>query len=154
MQDLEKFIVKAKLNGWVGISPGGKKINSSRLGSFDITFEEGNFCYQDSFVGLSDFCGQEHICFRGDPVWSQCYYGRILRPDLIDGPKTVEVLKLALGKLYQQGRFLGAFEYRHGDYTYADMNDGDWSNFSGIEEIRSNNDVAYRLRYFGGTVRK
>lgn len=154
MENLEHFIVKAKANGWVGIEPGGAKISSSRRGSLDIVFVDGHFFYQDSFVGISDFCGQEHICFKTEPVWSQAYYGRIYRPDLIDSAKTVEVLKAALGAMYRQGRFLGPFEYVHGDFGYFDINSGDYSNFSGHEEIRFKDELVYRLQYFGGLVRK
>ena len=154
MENLERFIVKAKANGWVGAEPGGKKVSPSRLGSLDVTFEEGDFFYQDSFVGLTDFCGQEHICFKGEPVWSQAYYGCIVRPELIDGPRIVEVLKAALGAMYLQNRFLGSFEFSYRECVYQDMSHGDFSNFSGQEEICIKGDVAYRLQYFGGLVRK
>ena len=71
MTDLEQFIVKAKANGWVGVLKGGKKIEASRKGSYDITYDEGDFHYHDSFVGFSDFCGQEHVTYKNDPVWSK-----------------------------------------------------------------------------------
>ena len=154
MENLERFIIKAKANGWVGAEPGGKKVSPSRLGSLDVTFEDGDFFYQDSFVGLSDFCGQEHICYKGEPVWSQAYYGCIVRDDLIDAAHTVEVLRAALGAMYREGRFLGSFEFPHGEYIYQDKNDGSILNFSGQEEIRIRGEVAYRLQYFGGFVRK
>lgn len=154
MEVLEKFIVSAKANGWVGARPGGKKISSSRQGSLDITFEDGDFFYQDSFVGLTNFCGQEHICYKGEAIWSQIYYGHIVRSDLIDGSRVVEVLRSALGALYREGRFLGAFEFPHREYVYQDTNQGDFSRFSGQEEIRVKGEVAYRLQYLGGLVRK
>ncbi len=153
MEDLESFIVKAKKNGWVGSEPGGQKIPPSRPGSLDITFAEGDFFYQDSFVGISDFCGQEQVCYKGKPVWSQAYYGWIVRTDLIDGHRTVEVLRAALSAMYCAGKFLGSFEFSHGEFLYQDKNEGTFSNFTGIEEIRFNSEVAYRLRYFGGTVK-
>lgn len=154
MQGLEQFILKAKANGWVAAEPGGKKIPPSKTGSLDVTFEEGDFFYQDSFVGLSDFCGQEHVCFKGEAVWSQAYYGFLVRPDLFDGHRTVEVLRAALGALYRQGRFLGGFEYKHQECTYQDTNSGNFQNFSGEEQISLKGIVVYRLRYFGGSVRK
>lgn len=154
MENLEKFIVKAKANGWVGAEPGGRKIPSSRVGAFDIVFNEGNFFYQDSFVGLSDFCGQEHICFKDEPVWSQAYYGYIVRPDLFDRHLAVQILKLALGHMYGQGKFLGGFEFHQEKYEYRDVNQGDFRNFHGKEEILSSGVLLYELRYFGGLVRK
>lgn len=154
MNTLENFIITAKANGWVGAKPGGKKTSPSRLGSFDITFSEGDFFYQDSFVGLSDFCGQEHICLNSNPIWSQAYYGHIIRPDLIDGPQVIEILKLALGNLYQEGRFLGGFEFQHRQFKYQDENKGDFKNFQGKEEIFLEDFLVYELLYFGGLVRK
>ncbi|NJL23888.1 MAG: hypothetical protein HC902_01000 [Calothrix sp. SM1_5_4] len=87
MEKLEQFIVKAKENGWVSAQPGGKKISPSRTGSLDVTFEEGDFFYQDSFVGLTDFCGQEHVCFQGEEeislegivVYRLRYFGGLVR---------------------------------------------------------------------------
>lgn len=154
MDNLENFVIKAKANGWVRAESGGKSIPPSRLGSLDITFEDGDFFYQDSFVGLSDFCGQEHVCFKGTPVWSQVYYGHIVRSDLINGSQVVETLRMALGAMYRENRFLGVFEFSHKEYTYCDVNHGDFSRFSGQEEIRVKGETAYRLQYFGGMVRK
>lgn len=154
MENLEKFIIKAKMNGWVGAEEGGKKIAPSRLGSLDVTFEEGDFFYQDSFVGLTDFCGQEHICNKGEPIWSQVYYGYIVRPDLIISSRVIEILRLALGNMYRMGKFLGEFEYRHQQYKYQDMNHGDFKNFQGNEKILLEETVVYELRYTGGLVQK
>lgn len=127
---------------------------SSRPGSFDIIFEEENFFYQDSFVGLSDFCGQEHVCYKGEPVWSQAYFGYLVRPDLFNGSKTVEILRLALGAMYRESRFLGGFEFNHQQCRYRDSSQGDFRNFHGKEEILLEGTVVYKLRYFGGLVRK
>ena len=105
-------------------------------------------------MGLTDFCGQEHVCFKGEAVWSQAYYGFLTKPDLFDGRKTVEVLRAALGSMYGQGRFLGGFEFQHQQCTYRDSNTGNYENFQGEEEIALEGIVVYRLRYFGGLVRK
>ena len=86
---------------------GGKKIGASRQGSFDIIFDDGDLHYHDSFVGFSDFCGQEHVTHKSEPVWSMVYYGYLLAPDKFSGTEAVTVLKNALSKMYGQGRFLG-----------------------------------------------
>lgn len=150
LENLEKFIIKAKASGWVGAMPGGKKIESSRLDSFDITFTEGEFFYQDSFVGLLDFCGQEHVCYKNEAVWSMAYFGNVIQPDLFDST----FLKSALATLYRENRFLGEFTYRQGKYEYRDKNEGDFKSFQGKEEIWSEGVKIYELKYFGGLVRK
>jgi hypothetical protein len=155
MDDLEKFIVKAKANSWVGGSKSSaQKPKSSRLGSFDSTFEEGSYFYQDSFFGETQFCGQEHVCLRRQPVWSQAYYGYLVRPDIFDGSQTREILKIALRALYREYRFLGGFSFQHERYQYVDVSHGDYRNFHGQEQIIYDSTVVYELRYFGGIVRK
>src|SRR3989338_3341805 len=154
MTDLEQFIVKAKSNGWVGVVKGGKKIGASRKGSYDITYDEGDFHYHDSFVGFSDFCGQEHVTYKNDPVWSMVYYGYLLDPKKFSGNQAVEVLQEALSHMYGEKRFLGGFVYKDGDFEYRDMNLGDYQRFNGVEKILRQGTLVYELIYCGGVVRK
>jgi hypothetical protein len=39
------------------------------------------------------------------------YYGYILRPDMIDAARAGATIKAALSAMYQEGRFLGEFEW-------------------------------------------
>ena len=151
---LEQFIVSAKANGWVGSATGGKKVPAARLGSYDIVYDEGDFHYRDSFVGFSDFCGQEHVTFKGEPVWSMAYYGYLLQPKIFSGQDAVKVLEKALGKLYQENRFLGGFFHAEDNLEYRDMNFGDYQRFHGVEKIIMSGKLVYELLYFGGEVRK
>lgn len=153
--DLEQFIVIAKANGWVGVLKGGKKIEASRKGSQDITYDDGDFHYHDSFVGFSDFCGQEHVTYKNDPVWSMVYYGYILEPKKFTEDEAVTVLQKALSKMYEEEkRFLGGFHFVEGSYEYRDMNFGDYKRFNGIEKIFKNGELVYELIYCGGIVKK
>jgi len=152
--DLERFIVQAKSNGWVGALKSGKKVAASRKGSFDITYDDGDFHYHDSFVGFSDFCGQEHVTHKNEPAWSMVYYGYLLQPNKFTGNEAVVVLKNALSKMYSENRFLGGFYYSEGSYEYRDINFGDYKRFSGIEKIFKDKELVYELIYCGGTVRK
>lgn len=153
--DLEQFIIKAKSNGWVGILKDGKKKEASRRGSHDITYDEGDFHYHDSFVGFSDFCGQEHVTYKNEPAWSMVYYGYLLEPKKFTGDEAVTVLLKALPKMYQdEHRFLGGFHFKDGSYEYRDMNLGDYKRFNGVEKIFKNGELVYELIYCGGTVKK
>ena len=153
--DLEQFILNAKANGWVGALKGGKKIEATRKGSYDITYDEGDFHYHDSFVGFSDFCGQEHVTCINEPVWSMVYYGYILEPAKFTADEAVGVLLKALPKMYQdERRFLGGFRFVDGPYDYRDMNFGDYKRFNGIEKIYKDDELVYELIYCGGTVKK
>ena len=58
MEGLERFIVAAKAAAFVG---GGTILKSSRPSSHDIGFELGNRRYLDSYLGGTDFLGQETV---------------------------------------------------------------------------------------------
>ncbi|MCK5021657.1 MAG: hypothetical protein KAR54_00205 [Candidatus Pacebacteria bacterium] len=154
MDKLEKFIIKAKANGWVGTEKRGEKIKSSREGAFDIIYNEGDYHYHDSFVGFSDFCGMEHITYKKEPVWSMAYYGYLLEPDMFSGDEAVDILKDALGEMYKQGRFLGGDVFKKGKFEYRDMNFGGYKKFNGVEKIYMDGKLVYELIYFGGLVKK
>jgi hypothetical protein len=117
-------------------------------------YEEGDSFYQDSFVGISDFCGQEHICLKNEAVWSMAYYGYLVRPDIFSNKQTIEVLRVALQALYSEKRFLGDFLFRTGTCTYVDSNFGDYKRFHGTEKILLDGTLVYELKYFGGLVQK
>jgi hypothetical protein len=155
LKDLPDFILEGKAKGWVGSLPGGRKILPSRIGSRDITFDRGPFHYHDSFVGFSDFLGQEHVAFNGTPVWSMSYFGYLLKPEQFSAKDAIRLLEVALPKMYLvEKRFLGGFTMKIDEIIYRDTNHGDWKRFNGIEKIYSKGELVYELTYFGGTVRE
>lgn len=147
---LDRFIVLAKRQTYVG---GGVKSASSRSGSHDLTFADGDWSYRDSYFGGTDFLGQETVWLRDEPVWAMNYYGYIRRPDMIDGSRAGETIKAALSAMYAEGRFLGGFEWTGPHGTYRDASTGDAAHFHGREVIEVGQVEAYALDYFGGLVR-
>lgn len=150
MDPLEQFIVLAKTETYVG---DGQTTGSSRTGSHDLIFEDGAWSYRDSYFGGTDFLGQETVWKDSAPVWAMNYYGYILRPDLIDAQKAGAVIKSALSALYSEGRFLGKFDYRMGEFLYRDASTGDYQHFHGIETISVEQTTVYELRYHGGLIK-
>ncbi|MGJ8528169.1 DUF5680 domain-containing protein [Maritalea sp.] len=148
--ELEQFIVEAKARTYVS---GGKTSASSRSNSHDLRYENGEWSYLDSYFGGTDFVGQEAVWCNGEPLWSMCYYGQILKAGLIDAERAGETILAALSEMYAQGRFLGGFKWSgpHGDYV--DSSVGDVSSFEGKEVIIVGDDIAYQLRYFGGLIK-
>jgi hypothetical protein len=55
---LERFIVRAKLSTSAG---GGRKLLPYLPGSKNLQFAEGDWTYHDSYLGESDFTGQEIV---------------------------------------------------------------------------------------------
>ena len=96
LEVLEQFIVRAKQATYVG---GGKKLLPYRLGSKDLQFAEGDWIYHDSYLGESNFIGQEIVYYRLQPVWGMNYFGRILRLDRITSPQAGEMIMKSLSRL-------------------------------------------------------
>ncbi len=144
---LEQFIVRAKQSTYVG---GGKKLLPYRLGSKDLQFAEGDWTYHDSYLGESDFIGQEIVYYRMQPVWGMNYFGAILKPDKMTSAQAGEMIQKSLKLLYAQDRFLGRFEHTDGRLRYVDENEGDVASFRGQEQIFAGSEVVYELFYHGG----
>lgn len=150
LEDLMDFVVQAKAVTYIG---GGPMSLSYRPASHDLQYHSGPFSYLDSYFGGSDFVGQEVVYYEGKPVWAMNYHGRILEPEETDTTQVGEILGKALSSLYEEGRFLGGYQYSLGDVTYIDLNDGDISGFSGREWILRGETKIYELQYHGGLIK-
>lgn len=150
MINLEAFIVKAKAATYVG---SGVKSSSTRQGSHDLRFSEGEFSYLDSYFGGTDFIGEEVVYYRGEPVWAMNYYGRILLPELINVVEAGQIIKESLSVMYLEGRFLGGFSYQLGESRYEDTNEGDFRSFIGREWVTRGGQRVYELDYHGGLIK-
>ncbi len=148
--ELHAFILAAKQATYVG---SGQKLLSYRLGSHDLQYFEGDWAYHDSYLGESDFIGEEAVYFRGQVVWAMNYFGRILRPERITSAQAGQMIKVSLTKMYAEGRFLGGFEHTEGGLTYVDTSEGDEVDFTGREWILREGEKVYELMYHGGLVK-
>ncbi len=147
---LEQFIIRAKQNTYVG---GGKRLLPYRLGSKDLQFTEGNWTYHDSYLGESDFIGQEIVYYRLQPVWGMNYLGTILQPDKITASQAGEMIMKSLSHMYREERFLGGFNYSEGPLSYIDQSEGDVQLFRGKEYILRDTLLVYELVYHGGVLK-
>jgi hypothetical protein len=150
LNELQDFIVRAKQVTYVG---GGQRLLPYRLGSHDLQFIEGDWAYHDSYLGESDFIGQEAVYFRQKIAWAMNYFGRILNSEWITSAQVGAMIKTSLSKLYAQGRFLGGFEFTDDELTYVDTNEGNFQFFTGREWIRRNGELVYELVYHGGLIK-
>ncbi len=147
---LNDFIVRAKAATYIG---SGKESRSSRPGSHDLEFHDGEFKYLDSYFGGADFIGEEVVYFEEKPVWAMNYYGRILQPERISAEETGKILKNSLSQLYLENRFLGGYKFVYGRDTYFDTNKGNLEVFSGEEWIERDDRRVYELTYHGGLIK-
>lgn len=148
--ELNAFILAAKRATYVG---SGQKLLSYRLGSHDLQYFEGDWAYHDSYLGESDFIGEEAVYYRGQVVWAMNYFGRILLPERITSAQAGQMIKVSLTKMYAEGRFLGGFEHTEGALTYVDTSEGDGAYFTGREWILREGVKVYELVYHGGLVK-
>jgi hypothetical protein len=84
LEMLEQFIVQAKQNTYVG---GSQKLLPYRLGSKDLQLMEGDWAYHDSYLGESDFIGQEIVYFQMKPVWDatlSALLGHVTTSSMVD----------------------------------------------------------------------
>jgi len=147
---LQAFIIRAKSASYVG---SGQHLLPYRLGSQDLQFIDGDWAYHDSYVGNSDFIGEEIVYYQRQVVWGMNYFGYILQPDRITSARAGHVIKVSLTRLYQEGRFLGGFEHTIDDLRYVDTNEGDFQLFHGKEWIEREGQVVYELLYHGGLIK-
>ena len=147
---LHAFIIRAKAATYAG---SGQKLLPYRLGSHDLQVYDGDWAYHDSYLGESDFIGEEIIYYQRQVVWGMNYFGYILQPDRIRSAQAGHVIKVSLMRLYQEGRFLDGFEYTVDDLHYVDANEGDFQLFRGREWIEREGQIVYELYYHGGLVK-
>lgn len=151
IEHLHDIIVRAKKSTYIG---NGQPASPCRSGAHDLSWQEGDWRYLDSYFGGTDFIGQEVLWHLGQPVWAMNYYGYILRPDLIDAQRAGHTIKAALSSLYQEERrFLGGFQWEGPHGVYADTNTGDATHFAGRETIHVGAEIAYALDYAGGLIK-
>ncbi len=148
--ELNAFILAAKRATYVG---SGQKLLPYRLGSHDLQYFEGDWAYHDSYLGESDFIGEEAVYYCGQVVWAMNYFGRILLPERITSAQAGQMIKVSLTKMYAEGRFLGGFEHTDGALTYVDTSEGDEAYFTGREWILREGVKVYELVYHGGLVK-
>ena len=55
LERLEAFVITAKAATYAG---NGKKVEPTRPGSIDLSYEDGDLLYRDSYFGTGDFLGE------------------------------------------------------------------------------------------------
>lgn len=135
------FLLRAKRATYAGH---GAEAAPCRPASHDFLYEEGDWRYQDSYLGSSSFVGEEAVWHAGAPKWSMNYAGRVL-----DDPFSGDFLKEALQHGTHSLPYRGPQLYHSGDWTYHCSANDDPSWFSGTEEIFYLDQLVYECRFHG-----
>jgi hypothetical protein len=110
-------------------------------------------CIATATLVEQNFLGQEVVWKDDVPLWAMNYHGYILRPDLIDAQRAGATIQSALQAMYDEGRFLGGFEWSGPHGTYRDSSTGDPTHFRGHACIAVAGVKAYGLSYLGGLIK-
>ena len=146
MKAVIPFLIKAKKNCYAsGMLP----ISSTRKGSKDLHFAQGDFNYLDSYFGTEQMIGQEIVWQKAHPVWGLNYYGGLLEDAAIpeDFP---EFLRHALSQVDEQNPYRGKNGFKEGDFAYSCSWTGSFEQFRGEEYITFNGERIYELFFHGG----
>lgn len=147
MQELARFIVKAKKNTYAGKGEGRKESDGSK----NLQYREGSYVYRDRYFGSDRLGGEEVVWFKDKPAWVMNYHGGIER-EAVDPESVFVFLRKALFQVSAERPFRGPRSYKEGEFEYADSSIGDMKCFKGTEEITLRGDTVYRLEYAGGIV--
>lgn len=151
--DLYSFLITAKKQTYANKNI--KKVSSSRNGSFDYEYSNGEMTYHDTYFGGTKFIGEE-IVYTSDnsPVWGMNYYGVTLNENLSE-ELLDNVLRPALMKVGEDNilPIRGPKEYINNEYRYTFEVLGDLDRFEGIETIYCNNEKIYVLKCHGGIIK-
>lgn len=139
------FLLRAGAATYAG--KGRESPAHSRPGSHDFLFEEGDYRYIDTYLGGARFIGEEALYVKDACVWGMNYCGRTLGEGF-----SGDFLHAALLMRPADAPYRGPRLYRDGRFTYHNAVEGDFSWFTGHEEIFCDERLVYELRYHGGLV--
>ena len=152
MEKLSKFLIEAKRQTYANEKV--EKVSSSRIGSHDYEYSDGNMKYHDTYFGGINFMGEEVVYEQwGTPIWGMNYYGITLDKRLSEEAMD-NALRPALMQVGSDNTIpvRGPREYVNGEYKYTFSVNGDLNCFDGEETIYKNNHKVYVLKCHGGKI--
>lgn len=141
---IREFLCRAKKKTYAGK---GHETESSRPASHDLSYREGNLLYLDTYLGGSQFAGEEALWLDNEPFWSMNYSGRVTGESF-----SGDFLKESLKEVSPEFPYRGPEIYCKGDYTYHCRVQGEFSWFRGSEEIYCRGKLVYECLFHGGDI--
>ena len=149
------FLIKAKKETYANES-GTTKKDSTRSGSKDYEYKDGNMVYHDTYFGGTNFIGEEVVYINSNiPLWGMNYYG-VTIDDSVSEEAMDKALRPALMKVGEDISVIpvrGPRRFENDKYSYEFKVDGTIENFNGIEEIYKEGKLIYRLYCNGGCIK-
>lgn len=149
------FLIEAKKQTYANANV--KKTNSSREGSHDYDYRNGEMTYHDTYFGGTKFMGEEVVYYnQTTPIWGMNYYG-ITLDDSISEEAMDKALRPALMMVGEDKDVIpvrGPRKYVNGDYEYNFSVSGNLENFEGVETIYKDDVKVYELKCHGGVIQR
>lgn len=145
IENIISFRLEASKNTYAAST---NQTESTRLDSKDYRYEKGDYVYHDSFVGKSQFTGEEVIFYHKEAIYSMNYMGRVVGQNF-----SGDFLKEALKKATHDSPFRGPALYQKGQYTYTSKVNGSIDWFLGFEEIHCDHEKVYECYFHGGMLK-
>ena len=150
---LKDFLIKAKKATYANANV--EKVSSSRFGSKDYEFIDGEMTYHDTYFGGTQFIGEEVVYMKDSdgPIWGMNYYGVTLDMNLSEEAMD-KALRPALMRVGEDDTLpvRGPEHFINDEYDYSFKVEGSLDRFNGLEEIRKNGVLIYQLRCTGGII--
>lgn len=115
-----------------------------RAKSHDFEYIEGNLRYLDSYLGSSNFSGEEVVWKDGTPIWSMNYIGRVFSEEF-----SGSFLKEVLSNVNSEYPYRGPLEYKKDNFMYKSTITGEVNWFCGHEEIFKDDTKVYECNFHG-----
>ena len=144
-KDVVEFLIKAKKATYAGK---GAEVESSRMKSHDLMYQEEDLMYYDTYLGGPNFAGEEALWILNNPYWSMNYCGRVL-----DSNFSGDFLKEALLNVPLDKPFRGPSRYTNGEYEYKCDITGNYEWFQGKEIINFKGKLIYECYFHGGLIK-
>jgi len=143
--DVIQFLICAKQKTYSGY---GAEVESCRVASHDLKYEDGKYFYYDTYLGGQNFSGEEAIWLEEKPIWCMNYSGRV-----IDEKFSGDFLKEVLHHVPYETPYRGPAIYQRGDYSYHCKVEGEFIWYHGYEEIFYLDKKIYECYFHGGMVK-
>ncbi|VVB61077.1 Uncharacterised protein [uncultured archaeon] len=154
LKELNRFLGKATISTYAG---GGPEVDPEEPGFKELEFEDGEWCYKDSYTGFFQSWGREVVWHNKKPFWTQIYGGGMAKKFQNDSKfshETFDFLKKALSAGEKQEKFQprGPKKFTNGDWEYFCEWKGDITKFEGHEKIMFKKEVVFIHDFLGGLI--
>lgn len=153
VMEIKDFLIEAKKATYANAN--AEKVVASRRGSNDYEYSNNEMTYHDTYFGGTNFIGEEVVYGSNSekPIWGMNYCGVTLDQKLSEEAMD-KALRPALMKVGEDDTLpvRGPRRFINDNYEYTFNVDGDLERFDGVEEIRKDGALVYRLRCTGGKI--